>query len=450
MDDLRIKEKIAHSDGWKNILSGMGTRADKSIATTPTTRGVLPDDYLDMLYTDNGIASRIVDTKVDDMLRQGWHFDFPSEKENMENQSEMYNDIFKKMRLSYHLAIALKWARLYGGGIILLGMFDGQELSEELRPGRIRSIEEPRIFTRNKINYNDLRFQENPLKERFGKVEYYPVRFKMGFVEKEILVHHSRVIEVRGEPIPDTANDYIPAENKYWGISSLQKAYSTLADLGSSFGAVANLMQEVTIGRYKMADLAEILSTADGDKLVQNRIQSMDLMKSVYHTLFMDTSEDYVRDTLSLGGVSEILNQFFILLSANTGYPMTRLFGISPGGLNSTGDSDTYMYYDMVKGSQENVLRPILERIVQIISERYNLETPNIIFNPLEQMTEKEQAELAEKRANTERTKMETYRGYIDMGIMEPYMVEELEFGDSLKNIRDPGILPSVEEVGND
>ena len=35
----------------------------------------------------------------------------------------------------------------------------------------------------------------------------------------------------------------------------------------------------------------------------------------------------------------------------------------------------------------------------------------------------------------TEKTKQETYQGYIDMGIMTPEIVEELEFGDTLKEI---------------
>ena len=88
---------------------------------------------------------------------------------------------------------------------------------------------------------------------------------------------------------------------------------------------------------------------------------------------------------------------------------------------------------------------------VGIVSEWMGWEMPEIEFNPLEQMTEKEQAELEEKKANTEKTKAETYQAYIDMGIMEPYMVEELEFGDTLKNIEKPAdyddSLPEVTDI---
>jgi phage-related protein (TIGR01555 family) len=177
------------------------------------------------------------------------------------------------------------------------------------------------------------------------------------------------------------------------------------------------------------------MASEGGEKLVQNRLQAMDMMKSSFHSILMDVDEDYVRDTLSFGGVSDVLYQFMMMTSACTGYPMTKLFGISPGGLNSTGDSDMYQYYDMVRAKQQTELLPIIERLVHIISEWQNIEEPKIEFNPLEQMTEKEQAELEEKKANTEHRKMETYQGYIDMGIMTPAMVEELEFGETLKEI---------------
>ena len=195
------------------------------------------------------------------------------------------------------------------------------------------------------------------------------------------------------------------------------------------------------------------MASKDGEKLVQNRLQAMDMMKSSFHSILMDIDEDFVRDTISFGGVSEVLYQFMMMTSAATGYPMTKLFGISPGGLNSTGDSDMYQYYDMVRAKQQTELLPIIERIVHIISQWQKIPEPKIVFNPLEQMTEKEQAELEEKKAQTEKLKADTYQMYIDMGIMTPEIVEELEFGVTLKEIdakvgnsRTNNELPPVEE----
>lgn len=104
----------------------------------------------------------------------------------------------------------------------------------------------------------------------------------------------------------------------------------------------------------------------------------------------------------------------------------------------------------MVRSKQQLELKPVLNRIISIIAEWQNLQLPEIEFNALEQMTDKEQAELDEKKAMTEKTKAETYQAYIDMGIIEPYMVEKLEFGNTLKDITNElDILPPVQEINN-
>lgn len=445
-DDINLKNQIKH-DGWKNLMTGLGTKADKSKGTRNVQNIIISDSELEAIYSDDGLGARIVDLLPDDMLRQGWSYDFKSEKEDMEQVSRIYDEVFEKIKAHNAISKAFKWARLYGGSIIIIGAYDGKDLSEPLSIRQIKDIENLKVIARPNIEYGSLEFQTDTSKPRFGEIEYYNINFKIGNNYKMARVHWSRVIEFHGIEIPSTNQTVVSSEYKYWGIPVLQRVKERLGDVGSSFGGISNLMQEISVGKYKFKDLAEILSAEDGEKMIQNRVQVMDVMKSVFHSIYMDSEDDYIRDNISLAGVSEVLYQFFTVISASTGYPMTRLFGISPGGLNSTGDSDTYSYYDMVKSKQTLELKPVLNRLVSIISEWKNIEKPEIILNPLEQMTEKEQAELEERKANTERTKMETYTGYYNLGIMEPYQIEELEFGDTLKNIKAPeSELPPVEE----
>ena len=63
----------------------------------------------------------------------------------------------------------------------------------------------------------------------------------------------------------------------------------------------------------------------------------------------------------------------------------------------------------------------------------------------------RQQRELEEKKAQTEKLKADTYQQYIDMGIMSPEIVEELEFGDTLQKIeqkagKKESELPPVED----
>lgn len=434
MDDIRIRNAIKN-DGWMNLFTGLGTRADKTKSTRAVPTGFLADAEKEIIYADDGLGARIVDLLPEDMMKQGWHYVFENEKEGFDNYSKIYNHIFKEIRANYKIAQALKWARLYGGALILLGVYDGESLDQPLNLNKIKNFENLKIIPRNNVMYGTMEFQMNPELPHYGQVEYYPVTFYTGRQYQMQRVHYSRVIEIKGIEIPSSEASLIPMEFRYWGLSVFQRIQDRLKELGSSFSSLANLLNELTIGKYKYKDLAQIMSSDEGGELVQKRLQAMDLMKSVFHSVLLDTDESFERDTLSFGGVSDVMYQFMMMTSAATGYPMTKLFGISPGGLNSTGEADMYQYYDMVKAKQETELLPIIERLVKIISEWQKIPEPEIVFNPLEQMTEKEQAELEEKKANTEKTKMDTYQGYIDMGIMSPEVVEELEFGDTLKEI---------------
>lgn len=444
MDDLRIKN-IIKTDGWMNLFTGLGGKADKRKSTKAVPNGFLMDAELEIVYADDGLGARIIDALPDDMMKQGWRYEFENEKEGMEEQDKIYNEVFKEIRANDKLNKALKWARLYGGCLILLGVYDGEELDQPLNLNKIKSFENLKIIPRNNVMYGTMEWQMNPELPHYGQVEYYPVTFYTGRQYEVKRIHYSRVIELHGIEIPSSEASIIPMEFRYWGISVLQRVQDRLKDLGASFGSLSELFHELTIGKYKYKDLAEIMASDGGEKLVQNRLQAMDLMKSTFHSLLMDMDEDYIRDTISFSGVSDVLYQFMMLTSASTGYPMTKLFGISPAGLNSTGDSDMYQYYDMVRAKQQTELLPILERLIHIVSQWQKIPEPKIVFNPLEQMTEKEQAELEEKKANTEYRKMETYQGYINMGIMSPEVVEELEFGDTLKEI-----LKKVGESGNE
>lgn len=87
MDDLRIRDQIKH-DGWVNLLTGLGTRADKSKSTRAVPNGFLMDMELETIYADDGLGARIIDLLPDDMMKQGWKYIFDSEKEDLRKSQE--------------------------------------------------------------------------------------------------------------------------------------------------------------------------------------------------------------------------------------------------------------------------------------------------------------------------------------------------------------------------
>jgi hypothetical protein len=192
------------------------------------------------------------------------------------------------------------------------------------------------------------------------------------------------------------------------------------------------------VGKYKLKDLVDILTAPEGEKAVRKRIEAMDLMQSVFHSIFLDAEEDFVRENITFAGLSDIIYQLFTMLSAQVGIPLTRLFGVSPAGLNSTGESDQLNYYDMVASMQETSLAPKLRYLVHMIAEKEGKPEPNIKFNPLKQLTKKEESELKKQDEDAELVKAQRYQAYVDMGVMEAYQVEHIEFGDALEEIPVP------------
>lgn len=435
MDDIRIKNMIK-ADGWKNLFTGLGGKADKKTHTKARPDGFLLDAELETIYADDGLGANIIDFLPEDMMKHGWHYEFKNQKEGFEELSKTYDEFFESISANDKITNALKWARLYGGGVLLLGAFDGNELDKPLNIRAIKSFESLKFIPRNNIMYGTIEWQMDPSQERYGMPVTYPLTFRIGrdFIVKR--VHWTRVIELHGIEIPTSEASLIPPDFRYWGLSELQRVQDKLKDVAGAFGSLSELLHELSIGKYKFRDLADILSSPDGDKMIQKRLQSMDLMKSTFHSLIMDSEEEFVRENVTFTGIPEVMYQFFMLICSASSYPMTRLFGISPAGLNSTGDGDTYRYYDKVESEQKRKLLPILYRLTYIFSEWKNIEKPVIVFNPLEQMTEKEEAELEEKKAQTEKLKADTYQMYIDMGIMDSEIVEELEYGDTIKEIR--------------
>jgi phage-related protein (TIGR01555 family) len=439
-------------DGWKNLLTGLGSIADKTRGSVSIFDRIISDEELEATYLDDGLGTNIVNMMPEDMFREGWDYTFPDMEELKAKEiSDVYNTIMEGIEAPEKLEEGIDWARLYGGAIILIGALDGGDLEKPLRPAKMRLFEYLRIIDRTDISFNEIEFQLDPQKPRYGLPEYYPVSFKRsktGLADVK-RVHYSRVIEIHGERVPAGATKTLAEEQRYWGVSVLQRAYRRLEILGTSIGSMGALLNEISIGKYKFKDLADILEAPDGDRLIKKRVELMDVCKSVFRSLYFDADEDYVRETLQLGGVDAVLHIIMTLVSADTGYPITRLFGVSPAGMNSTGESDMRNYYDKVRSRQQRLLKPMLLRIVKIISEWKNLPEPFIEFRPLKQMTEKEQAELEKSQAEKEQTVAETYKTYIDMGAMEPYQARFLQFGDSLDKIPIPeeGTLPPVETV---
>jgi phage-related protein (TIGR01555 family) len=113
----------------------------------------------------------------------------------------------------------------------------------------------------------------------------------------------------------------------------------------------------------------------------------------------MDKNDEFEAHQYSFSGLSDVILQLGQQISGALGIPMVRLFGQSPAGLNSTGDSDIRNYYDNISSDQERRLRSGLGKIFgALYRSELGREPPDncdFDFKPLWQLDDNEKATVA-------------------------------------------------------
>lgn len=402
----------SRKDGWYNVLAGLGKRSDKGQRGIYDTYTILDDTQLTNMWMGEGLSKKIVSVVADDMTRN-W-FTVTGDKDN-KIQKEL-------LRLKAETAVneALKWARLYRGSIIVVGANDGRDLKEPLAVNSVKGIDWLKVYSAPRVIINETNIVADSESPWFEDVEIFPVQKLNG---DTIYVHHSRCMVFKGDPVPQTfTQGGIDFQQLYWGTSILQAIWDRLRNYSQIEQGIANLMLEVIIGKYKLSGLAEILSEGNVDA-IYNRIEIINMSKSVINAVLLDTNEDYTRDTANMTAVPEVIDRFMMNLSAVSEIPVTRLFGRSPAGQNSTGESDTRIYYDMVSSKQNTWLRPPLQYLVKLINLylKVTKDDPIIEFNPIWEPTQKELIEMRDKQSQTDER-------YINTGVVSPEEVRSNRF----------------------
>jgi phage-related protein (TIGR01555 family) len=439
------------TDSWSNALIGLNQKQDKSQYTKYGTATVLDDATLAEMYLGDGLASRIVDIIADDMTREWIYLDDksdeikkkPLDESPLDAPSQIVMDELIRLDAEEKFNTAIRWQRLFGGSILLIGAMDGQTMDKPLKLKSIKTIEYLRPIDRTAINVTECKFDENLMSPTFGQILLYKIRLYVGTAIIEQYVHYSRVIPFFNDPIPNKLYTTLPPDIRYWGMSSIQRIYEDVRDLGGVTQSTVNLLYEFMIGTYKFEGLSELLASVPdkdgktGQSLLVERLNAINVSKSILNGIVLDKEEEYTRQYATLAGLPEVIDRFMLKLSGSTSIPVTRLFGRSPAGLNATGENDLRNYYDLVEASQRNRLMPALRKLIDMIMQWKGVTSKlDITFNSLYQLTETEKSEIDKRTAETEKLLAETELLYVESGIR-----------DSAELSREHGWEPPEDEI---
>ena len=127
-------------------------------------------------------------------------------------------------------------------------------------------------------------------------------------------------------------------------------------------------------------------------------------------------------------GLQEVYESMCLNLCGASHYPMTKLFGRSPAGMNATGESDLKNYYDYVGSQREAKARPVLQKLLPVLALSAWGEAPDdleVTFPPLWTPTATETAEIALKKAQAIRDTFQAGLFQADTAMKELKKLEE-------------------------
>lgn len=395
--------------------------------TAQTGEMWIPDYDLAEKYQYNGLFSKIIDRPAEEALKHGMEYNVSDA-----DLREFLDDALDRLDWEEKAVTAIRWARLFGGSIIVMLLDDGGGLEEPVNWQDVRSVEELRVYERAIV-------QPDPDTYRTGKAEYFDVSSTYGGTFR---VHRSRCLVFKNGSLPEygAAQQYY-----YWGLPEYIRIHKDLFRALKTHTNAANMIEKSVQPVYKQRNLQSTLATPGGDDQVLRRLQVIDEARGMMNSISVDMDgEDYDFKTFQMTGAKEILESTCNLLSAVTCIPQTILFGRSPAGENATGESDLENYYNFVEGIQKRMLkkniRTLIKAIVQAGVYDGSIEDPGSIkptFNPLWSLSETERATVELTKAQRAQVAAQTAQLYIDMQAIQPEEVRQaLAQGGSL-NIED-------------
>ena len=372
------------NDTLQNLVANLGTSRDKTSHGT-FIRGTdlsLQREMCDTIYRFQWL-SKIVDIPPYDMTRQwrSWT--------SVDLESSKIDDIAsEEKRLCYKSKIqeALTWGNLYGGCAIIISV-DGHGDSSiplditKVTRGQLKNLH---VVDRHRLYPQFHNIISDPFDQFNGEPELYILANSIQ------LIHRSRIVKFVGNKVP-----YWPRQRLlWWGDSVLNRLYDCFRNTETVISSIASMTHETNIDVLSIENLAGQLA-AEGEEAIHKRFELMAVMKAINNMMLLDSTEKYERKAIEFRALPDIMKEFLSVLSAASDIPATRLLGISPGGLNATGESDLTNYYDMISGKQESDLERQMQHIDEVMIRSLFGKYPDSLkwaFNPLWQMSEKEQA----------------------------------------------------------
>ncbi|AKG05816.1 hypothetical protein AAV35_012740 [Salimicrobium jeotgali] len=369
--------------------NGKGSEKDPLTRQTPSHRRVLSRQELKELYASNMIVQNIINIPAEDMTRN-W-FTLKMEDEDLKNAiMQKLRDLgakeaFQDMR---------HFERLTGDGLISLGVTQSSpvELDKKIEYDKLKRLDYIHAFSGHKIE--DMVTNKDVFSSAYGKVEHYKLPKTEGS-DREKRVHESRLLHDQTRKLED--------ETK--GQPLLEPLYDILTVMDTSLWSVGQILHDFTFKTYSSKDIEDM-----NQEQRRELGMLMDFMFRTEALAIIGEDESLTKQSTNVGGIKELLDYGWEMLSGATRMPKSVIKGQEAGTITGA-QYDVMNYYSRIAAMQENEMKPQLEKLIRIVlwcedevGGRIDPESIDweIQFNPLWEVDSKTDAEIRKIVAETD------------------------------------------------
>ena len=373
--------------------------------TRPVYTDLMADqDYalLNNIYHKNGIAHKVVSKPAEDATRNGWRIIIPDDPK----KQAQYQKALDNLDLKRVLCQELIYYRLHGDGYITYGIYGSGANNATNKPldpqtQEISNVAFVHAFGQNHVE--KLIANTNPASPDYMKEAAVVIsgtqpgdtadsqgNIQSGDLteqdDKNIVIDKSRYSHISLDKLEDDTN----------GVSIVTRCWDQIHTLDTALYSVGKLLYAYSINVLSDDNAGgSDLDFEDEDPLTKQEFnlqnQALSENMGTDSVLNLHDGQTFERHTVNVGGIDNLLLFAWQQLAAASNIPKSVLLGEQAGTLAGA-TTDVANYYDGVKSMQEELLRPQLERIIQLLMWSTDVaggsEAPDSIewkleFNPL-------------------------------------------------------------------
>lgn len=355
--------------------------------------------------SQDGVIRAGVTLRADEMTRRWIEFNYNGEASDSD-ASQAVEAEMTRLKVDRVFREAAEMCGFFGGCLayIDVGNISGEDMrlplggdSDTIRPGMIKGFKliEPTYIAPGRYSCF------NPLDNDY----FVPQSWLINGRE----VHASRFLYFSEDKPPTLL---LPAYN-FFGIPLAQTVCDNVRHFSECSAAAARLLQKFSCTVFK-TDMSDLFNGSAGEE-ARKRIKLFARYRDNDGVEVIDKeSEDIADVSTPIGGVTDIVRQQMEIVAAMFGEPAVKLWGISPGGFNSTGESDMKAHYDHIHAVQERIFREPLEYVVKLLQ----LNTTGAVDDALSFEFIPLSDEDEDLKARCNKTTADTYATLIDRGVI--------------------------------